>query len=247
MIKLSTEAPLYLVDPRRSLYKREPKLKVYPVAVVNLLGKYGDFEVDSDSDGWADGWIENYPEMQGELATDKVVTGSKSQHMWESTTRDLVINGPSGIFKVGNTHFISFWGYYSTGINDIVVAYSYWPWQQTPIAGDRIANRWNKYYNYTGITASNTGRIGIQFYRQTNNIQIDAWMDGCMVIDLTAMGTLPPPLKEYFNNVPSTWADLATSSNITAIDGKVQSGYAWLNDLLPYVNGVGTLGYAWGA
>ena len=68
-----------------------------------------------------------------------------------------------------------------------------------------------------------------------------------MVIDLTAMGTLPPPLKEYFNNVPSTWADLATSSDIEAIDGKKQSGNAWLNDLLPYVNGVGTLGYAWGA
>ena len=242
MVKLSTEAPLYLVDPRRSLYKREPKMKVYPVTVVNLLGKYGDFETGSD--GWADGWSKHFSEMQGELATDKVVTGSKSQHMWESTTRSLIILGPSGIFKVGNTHFISFWGYYSTGINNIVVVYSYSPWRETPAAGDRIANRWNKYY--TGITASYTGRIGIVFNRQTNDIQIDAWVDGCMVIDLTAMGTLPPPLKEYFNNVPSTWADLATSSDIEAIDGKKQSGNAWLNDLLPYVNGVGTLGYAWG-
>jgi len=72
------------------------------------------------------------------------------------------------------------------------------------------------------------------------------WLDGAMLVNLTLMGVLPPPLKEYFNNVPSTWADLATSADIEAIDGKKQSGNAWLNDLLPYVNGVGTLGYAWG-
>ena len=45
-------------------------------------------------------------------------------------------------------------------------------------------------------------------------------MDNVIVVNLTHMGVLPPQLKEYFNNVPSTWADLATSSNITAIDGK---------------------------
>ena len=109
--------------------------------------------------------------------------------------------------------------------------------------GSYTAGRFNKLYSTT--VPNYDGYVSLQFVTQSGTTA-DVYIDGVMSVNLTAMGTLPPPLKEYFNNVPSTWADLATDSNITAIDGKVQSGDAWLNDLLPYVNGVGTLGYAWG-
>ena len=68
-------------------------------------------------------------------------------------------------------------------------------------------------------------------------------IDGAMVVDLTNMGNLPAPLRKFFNN-PSytTWASLATTSNITA-DGRTQTGEAWLSELLPFVDSVATVGW----
>jgi len=60
------------------------------------------------------------------------------------------------------------------------------------------------------------------------------------------MGTLPYGLQQYFS--PSgviLWEDLATDSNIEALDGRVQSGEDWLAELLPFCNGIKTLGFAW--
>lgn len=248
MIKLSTEAPLYLVDPRRTLYKREPKLKVYPVTVVNLLGKDGDFETDSNSDGLADKWIINNPPQVGTLATDRVTIGTKSQKLLSQVLdagNSLISIRINSIFQTGNAYFTSVW---TCSNKALFWSFSYnlygSNFERFTFDGDKTPNRFNRHYiTYT----ANYADFMIVYKADAAYEDFTVWLDGAMVVNLTRMGVLPPPLKEYFNNVPSTWADLATSSNITAVDGKVQSGNAWLNDLLPYVNGVGTLGYAWGA
>jgi len=246
LLKLSTEAPLYLVDPRRSLYKREPKLKVYPVTVVNLLGKYGDFEVDSNSDGFADGWgIRSGWHAYSSLANDRVMFGNKSGHFWTLAGANIMIfDGPGNIFKAGTTYFNSLWVW---PVNTLVEAYFATTWSpetdKRTLYGSYTAGRFNKLFSTT--VPNYDGYVSLQFVTQSGTTA-DVYIDGVMSVNLTAMGTLPPPLKEYFNNVPSTWADLPSTSDITAIDGKKQSGDAWLDDLLPYVNGVGTLGYAWG-
>ena len=246
MVKLSTEAPLYLVDPRRSLYKREPKLKVYPVTVVNLAGKYGDFENDADSNGWADGWSKNQPYMNGELASDKVVTGSKSQHIWvEANAGSFVVFNSQVRGITGNIYFVSFWAYFANQVFAPCIMIIGSPNRWYGLYGSLDTNKFNKQYGT--LTAPNSNPFMPHYKIADISQRFDMWVDGFLAVNLTRMGVLPPPLKEYFNNVPSTWADLATESNIAAIDGKVQSGNAWLNDLLPYVNGVGTLGYAWGA
>jgi len=248
MVKLSTEAPLYLVDPRRSLYKREPKLKVYPVTVVNLLGKYGDFENDADANGYADGWTQYRPSVAS-LSPTKTVIGSKSQYLLAQDIdlgRSLTGTASSfSVFTVNQAYFVSLWAY-STKPLHLTWVYSYRnPTQSFNLYGDKTPNQFNRHYG--SLTPTNGNSPILFFYKADGEFSdFELWFDGAMVVNLTRMGVLPPPLKEYFNNVPSTWADLATASDITAIDGKKQSGNAWLNELLPYVNGVATLGYAWG-
>jgi len=245
MVKLSTEAPLYLVDPRRALYKREPKLQVYPITVVNLLGKLGDFETDSEGYGLGDGWDTNFDYINTELSTDKVVIGDKSQYLWVNTWvgKQIALQNRSFQILTGHTYFISLWMHTN---QEIAYRYVAFPIGDpiTHFEGNTTLNRFNK--NYCSHTATRDEQIWLFFYRTDSETgRFSLWIDGFMVIDLTAMGILPLPLKEYFNG-PQLWKDLATSSNITAIDGKVQSGNAWLNELLPYVNSVATLGYTFG-
>ncbi len=56
------------------------------------------------------------------------------------------------------------------------------------------------------------------------------------------MGALPSGLQSYLG--VTNWADLATTNNIVASDGTTMTGEDWLNLLLPYVDSVATLGYA---
>ncbi len=60
-----------------------PKLKIEPYTIVNLLGKYGNFEVDSDSNGLADGWVKDAN------STASLITGvinSKTQKLYFDNT-----------------------------------------------------------------------------------------------------------------------------------------------------------------
>ena len=214
---------------------------------MNLLGKYGDFETDSDSDGFADGWSKGYSYLNGELSSGKVVIGNKSQHTWVAPNAGTYnqIRTLYNALQAGNKYFLSLWFYPSITPGYASAIAPGTPNESWGFEGSKTAGQFNK--NYTsGISPYNTVLHIAYGLESPSSQQFDIWIDGAMLVNLTEMGQLPPPLKEYFNNVPSTWADLATESDITAIDGKKQSGNAWLNDLLPYVNGVGTLGYAWG-
>ena len=239
-----------LITVPSQLPMQRAKLKVYPVTVVNLLGKYGDFENDADADGYADGWSREYWYVNAELSTEKVVIGSKSQHLWIEAGGDITKRGQIRYdyqFTQNNVYFVSVWMYSNSNLETYNIIMAGTPAsQRVVLQGNKTINQFNKHY--TSFTVANTGTAFLfEYCTATPTVRFDFWLDGAMIVDLTRMGVLPPPLKEYFNNVPSTWADLATASNITAIDGKVQSGNAWLNELLPYVNGVATLGYAWGA
>jgi len=236
-----------LITVPSQLPMQRAKLKVYPVTVVNLLGKYGDFENDADANGYADGWKQYRPSVAS-LSPTKTVIGSKSQYLLaQEIDLGRSLTGTISTFQVftaNQTYFVSIWAYSNKPL-DVTRVYSY-PSQKFDLYGDKTPNRFNRHY---GSLTPTDGNTAILFYYKADGefSDFELWFDGAMVVNLTRMGVLPPPLKEYFNNAVSNWADLATNSNITAIDGKVQSGNAWLNELLPYVNGVATLGYSWGA
>ena len=246
LVKIGTEAPLYLVNPRNAWLPRTPKLEIYPVTVVNLLGKYGDFETDSNSDGLADGWdkidwggVTTTPS----LTTDRIF-GSKAQKLNCSTTTGI----DGGIFCIpmlyaNNKYYFSTYlkiavlptGYFRLGLDDfLVMDTQVGEWHRLSVIMSPTSDRTSNLYCILHFTSSDG-----------NPVVAEAIVDGTMLVNLTEMGQLPPPLKTYLG--VTNWADLATTSNITAVDGKVRKGREWLDELLPYVNSIGTLGYTWGA
>ena len=234
-----------LITVPSQLPMQRAKLKVYPVTVVNLSGRLGNFENEFSS-----GFNVSSLNTTYSFANDKVVVGNTSLCLTKPISSDTGIQiRTSGTLSdpltIGNKYFFSVWVYTTktmTGACRFEVGKS--PYDVATLQGAKTANQFNKLF--CSISVNYTGYIYLTIVQEDASTATYVWLDGYMVVDLTRMGVLPPPLKEYFNNVPSTWADLATASNIAAIDGKVQSGNAWLNELLPYVNGVATLGYAWG-
>ena len=237
-----------LITVPSQLPMQRAKLKVYPVTVVNLLGKYGSFSVDSNGDGLADGWGHW---GLGE-SIKNIMDGIQYVEWTIPSSRTTFLSCPLGS-NVQTNNYVFARRTIKTqtsapthgGLGALVL------YREKPtylFYGAIHADFTNQ---YTSAKMNDTYESVLLYLTQEfSGAQAGTykmWIDNVIIVNLSTMGDLPQPLKEYFNNVPSTWADLATSSNITAIDGKVQSGNAWLNDLLPYVNGVGTLGYAWGA
>jgi len=241
-IKVNADAPTYLMSPRKQFLRREPTIELYPVTVVNLLGKYGNFEIDSNGDGLADGWIWS---QDKEWSTDSLY-GSHSQKI-------ILTDSPAGCYRNITQQL---------NLNDIVFGVGYLKvgggansraelgfgalaWEYIGSIPSTTSTSWTKLYlsakyvddNYTGtIYFNNRGDVGDYTIA-----------DGLAVYNLTEMSKLPPPLKEFFNNQVSNWEDLATTSNIIATDGRTQTGEDWLAELLPYVDSCASLGFAWGA
>jgi len=262
MVKLSTEAPLYLVDPRRSLYKREPKLRLEAYTVINRVGKIGNFETDGNSDGISDGWFTQSPQGPGVIfSRTSGYFGSYSQKVYipsYTCTNDRDWNSVCADISIFQNKHYWFSLYVRTtkrstdeSDKDSVVmldrvggtnVYGFYY-----VDSKNTSDTWKRYTASFKDVSNNTSlviELGNIVYNGEVSPELEAYFDGVMLVDLTAMGKLPQSLKEYFNNVPSTWADLATTSNLTARGGRVMSGNDWLGELIPYVENIGSVNYA---
>jgi len=246
IVKVNANAPTYLISPRRKFLKREPSISIYPYTIVNLLGRYGNFEVDSNGDGLADGWQKGANIDIYELNTDAIF-GNYSQKVGSTvgSGSQVIYRQVVGWYYAqdGEKLMFSLYAKVLDGSESIYLGifHANWsPYILKNVAG--LSTSWQRVVKTFDITFdASIALIQCDYYSYTH------LYDGVMLVNLSKMGYLPPPLKEYFSNQVSKWEDLATTSTITAIDGKSQTGNDWLNELLPYVDSVATLGYAWGA
>ena len=238
--------PIFYIDSKLPPQKIR-NLKIEPYTVINLLGKYGDFENGLDT--W---WSFNNVSIT--TVTDKVfgnyaIKFYKDNSGGSSTTWPFIYTPTisqavadhkyflSGYFKCSdtatNTNKPYFKIHFSDGTTDTcTLPDRYTSWKRhnmlvAPPSGKQITH-------FEIVSAVAAGTIE------------EFLIDGVMLVDLTTMGTLPYGLQQYFAPSGITkWEDLATTSNIEAIDGREQSGKDWLAELLPFVNGIATLGFAW--
>jgi len=243
-IKVNADAPTYLMSPRSQILKREPKIELYPVTIVNLVGKYGGFWQDSDGDGIADGWRKagGTAITYSYDATDHAqlfdcsynnVYLIKDLNLEEHTYAHIFLlkktEAVTTILCIGlgrNTSYSS--------VNRVFVGDSeYNTSTYTRICKTITASAADATLSFTNIYMS--GFAGTPWKAKIKEY---------MFIDLTIMGELPPPLKAFFNYQVSKWTDLATTTNIAAVDGRTQSGHDWLAELLPYTDSVTTVGYS---
>jgi len=216
--------------------------------LVNLLGTYGNFE---DANILQAGWT-SLNTTNSKTTTS--VIGTKAQKAVSNST-----NGSHYIYKpitehiiVGHKYFISFFNKNtnsktwirilnknSAGVDEIL-------WIE--YVEDSSYKQHYKSFSPTSINVTPFTRLGLNVV-QTDNTETysgtteEINIDGVQLVDLTNMGSLPDSLKKYFNNLYTNWSDLATTSNITAIDGRIQTGEDWLAELLPYVDSVSSVGY----
>jgi hypothetical protein len=258
IVKVNANSPTYLISPRRKFLKREPSIKIEPYTIVNLLGKYGDFEVDSDADGVADGWS-----AAGNMTLKELVSGINGNAQHISHTYNGGTQGLQFRFypQQGHTYYAK--TAMKTTTTDPVKPIGY------GMTGSLLAYRdgYQLYWLFGAEGYTNVWTIRSGYYTETGtpdygflNVYIAAgfagahvgetyelWLDNFLLVDLTAMGSLPSGLQNFFSPAGITkWEELATTNNIVAADGTAKTGKEWLDLLLPYVNSVATLGWKWG-
>lgn len=258
IVKVNANSPTYLISPRRKFLKREPSIKIEPYTVVNLLGKYGGFEVDSNGDGLADGWS-----GAGYVTLKELVRGINGNaqhisHTFNGGTHALLFRFYP---QQGHTYYVKTAMKTTTtdpvkpmapGMTGSLLAYRYGYPNYWLFGTEGYTNVWTIRSGYYTETETLDYRafylyIAAEFAGANVGETYELWVDNFLLVDLTAMGSLPSGLRAFFSSVGITkWEDLATTSNITAIDGRTKTGKEWLNDLIPYVDSVKTVGYAWG-
>jgi len=210
------------------------ELTIYGVTLVNLLGKYGNFETDSNSDGLADGWVgegENFSLVSG-------LIGSYAQQVYEDNS-----SGTSNVFpQLSRT-------IYTISENDVIFVRCYGKLNSDHTAlkpilavsfkdinneelqyvnlGTINNTSWTLVYGKCTAPASTYSAIIKSFDNKASVGTIASWVsDGVAVYNLTKMGALPEPLQELYG--VQNWADLDADT---------------LAQLLPYVDSVASVGY----
>jgi hypothetical protein len=246
LVRVDAYAPNYLISPKRALLKREKQVIIEPYTVVNLLGKYGNFETDSNGDGVPDGVWKNYSTDSSytiSRTTDKYF-GSYACKVEQTTTsayRGIRMAIGSGLND--KILFYSAWFKTTAGSGTFSISISVGSWISTTTSG--FSSSWKRLYNTYQVPSDETGTLYFETGCTYLNSVPTYVVDGAMVVNLSVMGKLPRALSEFFNNTATYWTDLATTSNITAIDGRTQSGRAWLAELIPYVDSVASFGFVW--
>lgn len=251
IVKVNAHAPTYLISPKRKFLKREASLKIEPYTIVNLLGKYGNFETEGGTPGLADGWSK----FEGTPSLVSGIIGNKAQKIEHTNTSGtlqftwLYLNLP--VYEQ-HTYFMSVYlkkdsndtsSYFS--LRGVFYDASNTLFDATDSGNLTVTTKWQKFSHVFTVPV---GTVKGRFYYPNTAVadgNIASYtVDGAMLVDLTAMGSLPYGLQQYFSPSGITkWEDLATTSNITALDGTIKSGNDWLAQLLPYVDSVSTLGW----
>lgn len=264
VVRLNAGAPSYLVLPSnlQDYYKREPKLRLEAYTVINRVGKTGNFETDNNNDGISDGWSTWGTKGPGVIfSRTSGYFGSYSQKVYipsYTCTNDVdsnIVAANISIFP--NKHYWfslyvrttkrSTGTFYKDGvvILDRLGGTNVYGFYR--LASKNTSDTWKRYTVSFKDVSNNTSLVillGNVVYNGEVSPELEAYFDGVMLVDLTAMGKLPLSLIEYFDNQVTYWSDLATTSNLTARDGRVMSGNDWLAELIPYVENIGSVNYA---
>ncbi|RLG54051.1 MAG: hypothetical protein DRN95_09005 [Candidatus Hydrothermarchaeota archaeon] len=229
-----------IVDGRGCLVS-DVKLDVETVTLVNLLGTYGNFR-DSDGDGWPDGFEIGCQYQSGDAWG--VVEHDGLPCWWGKTIPSNV--DPRGLHcDIWIYHITGFAGtpqLFAGGLIKYMTAYPRWDGSVYPACywafSVSLGVPYNevsvgKWYYVHGKMTSDSG-----FTKEWDNFAMtvshneshsnEAYFARPFVYNLTRMGELPRILKDRFNK--SRWDELDAED------------LAWL---LPYVDGVATVGWDW--
>ena len=154
--------------------------------VTNLLGSYGDFEVDTNADGIADGWSKTAG-ITPSLSTSNVVCGAKSQRIQAASASGAgqYISIPYS-FITGNKYYIRV-SYKNVnaltgeiGIYTTIDISGRVSRQSAPSAGQSGI--------FSAVRTALAADVDIKFYVYDAAAAVDVYIDAFMVINLTALG-----------------------------------------------------------
>jgi len=233
---------------RTNLGRDKANIKLYGTTIVNLLGKYGNFETDSNEDGLADGWNVASADSAS-LSTDKVF-GSKAQYFeYTHNTGDATVK-KTNLYMVDfpliseHKYFISFFvkkgAGHTGGTTKLMVTQfddadtNLGTYEQT-ITDDLDTNY--RRFNYTFTTFTGTTKCILYLlraYTSADGEKVELYADGAMLVDLTATGDLDPARAAYYTAKygysVTKWEELEDDDLVNE---------------LPYVDGVATIGWDW--
>ncbi|AKI96585.1 hypothetical protein [Kosmotoga pacifica] len=213
-------------------------LKLYGTTIVNLLGKYGNFEVDSDSDGLADGWVK---ESNSTASLISGVVGSYAQKLYFDNTGGT---GTIGIYiqtstaypiTAGEELFVKIYlreESENTETNDPLIEIRWYDSSQAYLSSSFInpitSTSWSIYYGkLTAPTSTAYFKIKISLNVQIGNIGSIA-IDGLIPVNLTKMGALDSARASAY--ALTNWSDLLAddlSKEIPYIDSAACIGWDW--------------------
>lgn len=175
---------------------------IHGTTLVNLLGNYGNFETDSNSDGLADGWYSPSDGILSKSLVTDAVFASKSQKLVSNGTKVYLYLTTYEMFSptAGHIYFVSMYGKAST-VTDRVFA----------IRGDiytEFVPTSTAYERYSYKTATDFTTFQLEFRSTSGNLSSGdyALFDGIVAVDLTAAGALDPIRAAKYG--VSNWSDL---------------------------------------
>ena len=226
----------YLVSPRRTDDDRQ--ILIEPITVVNLAGTLG--KCDNDFFDVDTGYV-----TYSDYTTSSVIGTSSALY----TATDSV--DYANVYRDLATYAIATHTYFFSAYTKNISAQSAQLWfsyedssgdTRTSSVAENSDNIWKKIYSFITIESLQTSPVFELYLKVLYGG--DVAVDGVLIVDLTIMDNLSTSLKNYFSpSAVTTWAGLATTNTITAIDGRSQSGEAWLAELLPYCDSVATFGW----
>lgn len=252
-ILVTPEVDQYLIAPSyiRELLPHEPKALIEGYTIVNMLGGYGDFEADSNSDGVADGWTKLSTTLQCSIRANsstayETFLGNKCQRLYVPQTTNesgSPIRAQISItleLRQNQTYFFSVYARKTAGkaaatiTADLSGQSGIFSLTPTSDSWQRLSATFN-----SGSGTSITIYAGWYIPSGQTQPEGETFIDGMMLVMLDESNDvrlLPSRLMKYLG--VSSWRNLATTNNITAADGKTLTGIQWLEWLLPFGNGI---------
>lgn len=257
------DTPVIGIENIHGIKLEKPTMRLLGTTFVNLLGKYGNFEVDTDGNGRADGiaYDGNVTFVSAELANG--IFGSKAQRFTVSTPGAYAGMSKGCPFIENHKYFVSVYArIYSQTANANVGQISLYTYLGTNLfaGSDSAGSTWKRYFGTitSPITLNKYIWVRLDFSSTDGNpatVSYDA--DGLQAIDLTAAGALDPvrqakygvanweDLTEdqleaeipYFDSVMSVNVDVDGASELTIENrGKnlyIQNNYFYYNTFVP--------------
>ena len=170
--------------------------------MVNLLGRDGDFEVDSNADGTADSWVAGAGITASLSATIGVKYGAKSQRYQTSAGNSAYI---SRLFSyiIGHVYFVRF-DYHN--VNALINGGGFLGFRTKSSSAGNFAIKSTVQANESGvlggIRTAVDGDVGLYFIGYDTVNAPDIYIDGVMLIDLTELGETETDVTKLLAKYP---------------------------------------------